>query len=131
MNTEFETVNGSNEENIQTGVHSNDDDCHNGELDIQFECKQEVHSEGEDEEKCAVKQQMTENYAGVAVKEESCDPKGTTEDERYVLLVEMQLKLVILASSIKSPTIPEFREVLYTSPPLWLGWVRPNLVSIA
>jgi hypothetical protein len=90
MSTEFETVNGSNEVNVQTGVIPSDDNCHNDELDIQFECKQEVHSDGEDEQTCVAKQQMTENYAGVAVKEEDGDPKGTTEDERYLLSVEVQ-----------------------------------------
>jgi hypothetical protein len=27
---------------------------------------------------------MTEKYVGAAIKNESTDPKGTTEDERYV-----------------------------------------------
>jgi hypothetical protein len=29
---------------------------------------------------------MTEKYVSVAIKNESTDPKGTTEDERYVLV---------------------------------------------
>jgi hypothetical protein len=104
MNTTSETANGCKEENIQTGVISNDD-CHNGELDTEFECKQEVHSEGEDEQKSVAKQ-ITENLAGAAVKEENSDPKGTTEDERYVLLVEVQ--------NIGSPIIQDFKTTVKT-----------------
>jgi hypothetical protein len=84
MNTELETRNG-NEKNIQTAVFSNDDYCQNG-VDIQCEFKVEVHSEGEDGEECVVRQQMTEKYVEFPMKNENTDPKGTTDDERYVLL---------------------------------------------
>lgn len=84
MNTEFETVNGK-EESIQTEVFTNDNYCQNG-VDIQYECKVEVHSEGEDGEECVVTQDMTEKYVGFEMNHENIDPKGTTDDERCVLL---------------------------------------------
>lgn len=121
MNTESETVNGINEENIQSGAISNDD-CHNGELDTQFECKQEIHSEGEDEQTCVDKQQMTVNYTEVSIKEESNDPKGTTEDERYILLDKIHNR---------SPQPYHISgKFFHHSTPLWLGWVKP-IQSIA
>jgi hypothetical protein len=86
MNIELEKISDSREDdNIQTRPNFNDG-YQNGEVDIQFECKLEIHSEGEDEQDCVAKQQMTEKYVGVAIKNESSDPKGTTEDERYVLV---------------------------------------------
>jgi hypothetical protein len=81
MNTEFETVNG-NKESIQTEVFTNDNYCQNG-VDIQYECKLEVHSEGEE---CVVTQDMTEKYVEFEMNHENIDPKGTTDDERCVLL---------------------------------------------
>lgn len=84
MNNEFEVVNG-NEKNIQTGVFTHGDYCQNG-VDIQCECKLEVHSEGEDGEECVIKQHMREKYVEFEMKHENTDPKGTTDDERYVLL---------------------------------------------
>jgi hypothetical protein len=89
MNTELRKVNGNKEENCQTAVICKDDGYQNGTFDPQFECKLEVHSEGEDEQEYVTKQQMTGNYVGIAVKEENTDPKGTTEDETYVLLIEV------------------------------------------
>lgn len=86
MNIELEKISDSREEdNIQTRLNFNDR-YQNGEVDIQFECKLEIHSEGEDEQECVTKQQMKKQYIGVAIKNESTDPKGTTEDERYVLV---------------------------------------------
>jgi hypothetical protein len=85
MNIELEKISGNRDEDvIQTRLNFNDG-CQN-EVDIQFECKLEVHSEGEDEQECVAKQQMTEKYVGVEIKNESTDPKGATEDERYVLV---------------------------------------------
>jgi hypothetical protein len=84
MNTEFEVVNRS-EKNIQTEVVTNDNYCQNG-VDIQYECKLEVHSEGEDGEECVVTQDMTEKYVEFEMNHENTDPKGTTDDERCVLL---------------------------------------------
>jgi hypothetical protein len=84
MNNEFEIVNG-NEKNIQTEVLTHDDYCQNG-VNIQGECKLEVHSEGEDGEECGVRQHITKKYVQFEMKYENIDPKGTTDDERYVLL---------------------------------------------
>lgn len=92
MNNELEGVNG-NEKNFQTEIFSNDGYCQNG-VDVQCECKLEVHSEGEEEEECVVRQQMTETYVEFAIKDESTEPKGTTDDERYVLLVEVYTDLL-------------------------------------
>jgi hypothetical protein len=85
MNTEFQIVTG-NKKNIQTEVFTNDDNCQNG-VDIQYECKLEVHSEGEDGEECVVTQHMTEKYGEFEMNHENTDPKGTTDDERCVLLM--------------------------------------------
>jgi hypothetical protein len=82
MNIELEKIGESREYNIQPRQNFNDG--YQNEVDIQFECKLEVHSEGEDEQETVAKQQMTEKYVGAAIKNESTDPKGTTEDERYV-----------------------------------------------
>jgi hypothetical protein len=85
MNIELEKNCGNREEgDIQTGLNF-DDGCQN-EVDIQFECKLEIHSEGEDEEECVSKYQMTEKYLGVEIKNESTESTGATEDERYVLI---------------------------------------------
>ena len=84
MNTEFEIVNGD-EKNIQTEVFTNDNYCQSG-VDIQYECKLEVHSEGEDGEERVVTQAMTEKYVEFEMNHENIDPKGTTDDERCVLL---------------------------------------------
>jgi len=62
MNTEFEIING-NEKNFQTEVFTNNY-CQNG-VDIQYECKLEVHSEGEDGEECVVRQDMSEKYGNL------------------------------------------------------------------